>query len=629
MRAGKFLVMFCLFLSGLFVRPLGAQTLFQNNNAACESEPVLCATGGCSSPEVHTLACRAINRDGTFAGADFDGGGFPDCVALREHNFDSQLSEPVASVLINRGAAAVPCSPGPGDQFNASLDYTMSGLDLVDQLSNALAGNLNGGNSDFAGAAISGGVGYAQAMNPGTGFGPDGSTITTVNASADVAGNNQFGFASSQGERNSALFDCDGDDDLDSVIVVVEATRQGPSEFKLNVNRNQGAGLVDIVSTDSYGTNVTPSSENDTALTVGDFDGDGNLDVAAFFDTRSDGVPVLQVATVCLNNGNCALSCPATPTIDLFDAHPGDDPAPLSVEAGDFDGDGDVDLVFSEPGLDEPGLQYYANDGSGKFAVADFVSFGTVRPLVLTTGCYNNDNVTDVAVTATLPVGEFAIGLLGVVTSGPGGTLNPLTGLTPGSIGAAGIDTADFDNAGGDDIMMIGTNGQGQRSVFVMMNGLETVSAIAGVDQSGDPGVPIAVSGASCSVSPEITDPFSDPARFAVQWTVTASPAGATPGLSGADTLTPTFTGDLAGVYTLQLECRTRCTTRVVDIKNVTLAGVVPTPSPTATPLPLLQTQGGCLASLAPGVGPGNPGAMWFLLGGVPAAFGWLRRRRG
>ncbi len=607
---------------------LPAQTLFQNNNAACESEPVLCATGGCDTPEVQTLACRAINRDGTFAGADFDGGGFPDCVALREHNFDSQLPEPVASVLINRGAAAVSCSPGPGDQFNASLDYTMSGLDLVDQISNALAGNLNGGNSDFAGVAISGGVGYAQAMNPGTGFGPDGSAIATVNASGDVAGNNQFGFASAQGERNSALFDCDGDDDLDSVIVVVE-TSPGPSEFKLNVNRNQGAGLVNIVSTDSYEANVAPNFEDDTALTVGDFDGDGDLDVAAFFDTRSDGVPVLQVAQVCLNNGNCALACPEAPTIDLFDAHPGEDPAPVSVEAGDFDGDGDVDLVFSEPGLAIDGLQYYDNDGTGAFTAGDFVALGTVAPRVLTTGCYNNDNVTDVAVTATLPVGEFAIGLIGVVTSGPGGTLNPLTGLTPGSIGAAGIDTADFDNAGGDDIMMIGTNGQGQRSVFVMMNGLETVSAIAGADQSGDPGVPVAVSGASCSVSPEITDPFSDPARFAVQWTVTASPAGATPGLSGADTLTPAFTGDLAGVYTLQLECRTRCTTRVVDTKNVTLGGVVPTPSPTATPLPLLQTQGGCLASLAPGAGPGNPGAMWVLLGVLPAAFGWLRRRRG
>src|SRR5215831_2953773 len=104
------------------------QTLFQNSNTPCESEPVLCATGGCIFPDVNSLSCRNVNRDGSFAGADFDGDTFTDCVALREHNFNGLATpEPQASVLINRGSSATSCSPGPGDQFNSALTYTITG----------------------------------------------------------------------------------------------------------------------------------------------------------------------------------------------------------------------------------------------------------------------------------------------------------------------------------------------------------------------------------------------------------------------------------------------------------------------------------------------------------------------
>lgn len=619
---------------------LPAQTLFQNTNLACENEPVLCATDGCNFPDANTLSCRNIQRDGTFLGSDFNGDGFADCVAMRENSFDTQTPELLASVLINRGAAAVACTPGPGDQFNPSVDYGLSGLGTSDNFSNVLSGDLDGGNSDFLGISVEGfSTTFAQAMNPGAGFGADGTTLTTLDAAGDVAGNNQQGFSTFFGARKAALFDCDGVNGLDAVHVVTESS-PGPLSFQLNVLRNNGSGLQNVLAADSFDANVAANFEDNAGLTVGDFNGDGNLDVAAFFDTRSDSTPVLQVATVCLNDGNCNLACPASPSINLFDAHPGQDPSPGSIEAGDFDGDGDVDLVLTESGLsatdpvptpEPPGLQYYDNDGIGNFAVGDFVPLplGTLTPRVLTTGCYNNDNVTDVAV--TLEDAEFPVNLVVAVTSAASGALNPPTGLAGPSSQMRGIDTADFDNAGGDDIMVLANNAVGDRAAFVFLNGLETISAIAGADQSGDPNQAIAVTGASCSLSPEIADPFADPARFAVRWTVTASPAGASPALSGADTLTPNFTGDLPGVYTLQLECRTRCTSTAVDVKNVTLAGAAPTPTPlpTATPAPLLETQGGCLASLAPAA-PGTGAVVWSLglLGLLPVLYGYARRRR-
>ncbi|MCC6272487.1 MAG: hypothetical protein IT572_03385 [Deltaproteobacteria bacterium] len=628
--------LYIVLMTGFFPSLLSAQTLFQNTNIACENEPVLCATDGCNFPDANTLSCRNVQRDGTFRGSDFNGDGFADCVAMRENSFDTQTPELLASVLINRGAAAVACTPGPGDQFNASLDYGLSGLGTSDNFSNVLSGDLDGGNSDFLGISVEGfSTTFAQAMNPGAGFGADGTTLTTLDAAGNVAGNNQQGFSTFFGARKAALFDCDGANGLDAVTVVTESS-PGPLSFQLNVLRNNGSGLQNVLAADSFDANVAANFEDNAGLTVGDFNGDGNLDVAAFFDTRSDGTPVLQVATVCLNDGNCNLACPAAPSIDLFAAHPGQDPSPGSIEAGDFDGDGDVDLVLTESGLsatdpvptpEPPGLQYYDNDGAGNFTVGDFVPLplGTLLPRVLTTGCYNNDNVTDVAV--TLEDAEFPANFVVVVTSAAGGALNPVTGLAGPSSQMKSIDTADFDNAGGDDIMVLADNSADDRAAFVFMNGLETISAIAGADQSGDPGSAIAVTGASCSIAPEIADPFADPARFAVQWTVTASPAGSAPVLNGADTLAPTFSGDLPGVYTLQLACRTRCTSVVLDAKNVTLAGPAPTPAPTPTagPVPVLETQGGCLASLTPG-GNREASAGWAAFGAL--IFGWFGFRR-
>jgi len=604
-----------IFLAGFVPSSLQAQTLFQNTNQSCESELVLCGTGACVFPNATSLACRHINRDQTFSGADFNGDGFADCVAARPNSFNSKIPEPHVSVLLNQGTLATACTPGPGKQFQAASDYSLSGIGVDTTISNVMAGDLNGGNSDFVIPSIAtGNEDMVQAMNPGTGFGPSGSALTTVDVPWDTGTEN--GFSSFSGARNAALFDCNNDKLLDAAIVVADLT--SGSKTKINILMNSGTGLSPLVPTESFDTNIPGAAEGDVGLSIGDFNNDNNLDVAVWVERTSDGTPIEQVATVCTNDGNCNLTCPASPLIDLATAHPGQNAAPSSMEAGDFNGDGNADLVFAEPRLSatdpiptpEPqGLQYYFGSGSATFSEGSFVPFPGFAKLslsldVLTTGCFNNDNVPDVAV--TLQDSEFVLNFVGLVTSAAGGAFNPIQGLSGPGRAMRGIDTADFDNAGGDDIMVLAENGKNEQSAFVFMNGLETISAIAGADQTGDPGAALAVTGASCSLSPELATPFSDPARFAEQWTVTSSPAGSTPVLSGANTLTPSLTGDRPGVYTLQLACRTRCTSIVTDNKNITLAGVVPTPSvapiptPSVGPVPSVGTQGGCLANLSP-----------------------------
>ncbi|MFO1464584.1 MAG: hypothetical protein U1F66_12490 [bacterium] len=587
-----------------------SQTLFQNNNLACEADPVLCSTGGCTFPDVNSLSCRNIQRDLTYRGADFNGDGFTDCVAAREASFNSTVAEPRASVLINRGNGATPCTPGPGSQFNPSLDYLLTGLGTSSFNGVVMAGDLNGGNSDFlVPNFFSGQKNMVSALNPGAGFGPDGSTLTTSDVNWEL--DNQDSFNLFFGQRNSALLDCDNDGDLD-VALMVDQSSPSPQDFFIDVLRNNGSGLQPIAAGSRFDTNVATNFSGDAILTVNDFNNDQNLDVATAIFTDSDGVPVTQVATVCLGNGNCGFTCPPTPTLNLVDQHPGQDPIPVSIESGDFDGDTNADLVVSEPGLSasdpvptpEPqGLQYYFGDGNGNFPRATFVPYDlsafSLNVAVLTTGCFNNDNVRDVAVTSQ--DAESPLNNLGIFLSdGSGGIRTPFALFASGGMeGMRSVESADFDNAGGDDLMVLARNPavNGDQAAFVFMNSLETLSAIAGADQTGNPNQALAVSGASCSLSPD--DP-TDPARFEATWTVTSAPPGPAPTLSGANTLTPTFQGSVPGVYTLQLQCRTRCTSVSLDTKNITLAGPAPTPVPTPSPAPLLATQGGCLANLTP-----------------------------
>lgn len=608
-----------------------AQTLFQNNNQACEGEAVLCDSSDCifNFPPARGVSCRNTELDGSYRATDFNGDGFGDCVAVRSNSaiFDptpTPSPQPHASVLINRGAGASPCSPGPGNQFDPSLDYNLSGLNLAPRISTVVTGDLNGGNSDIVVPSVANvNELMATALNPGSGFGPGGSSLLTVDTPWDVPINDQAGFTDNNGERSAALFDCDGDSALDAVIAV---QNQSPSPvFAINILQNGGGGLAPPAASDTFSTNVATDQSNFAVLTVGNFDGDGDLDVALALTARNDSfTPVVQAATVCLNDGNCGFTCPAAPTIDLQAQHPNQDASGASIEAGDFNGDGLADLAVSEPSLSasdpvpspEPqGVQYYFGNGAGAFPSNLFVPYVLLGGQLgtLTTGCYNNDNVLDVAVGLSFSESP-PLSNIGVLTSNGAGGINTPLSLFATNLGGAnlldGVDSADFDNAGGDDIIAI-MNINSERQAVVYMNSLETVSAIAGADQSADLNVALPVTGALCSVSPEID---GDPARFEVSWTL-APAAGAS--LSGSDTLNPTFTATASGVYTLTLQCRTRCTAIATDIKQIFVGVMPPTPSPTPGPGPVLETQGGCLANLAPASSVPSLGWLFLALAGL------------
>jgi hypothetical protein len=138
--------------------------------------------------------------------------------------------------------------------------------------------------------------------------------------------------------RTPALFDCDGDGDLD----VAEPTADG-----LRVLRNDGKGGLASIGV----VKAAAKRAHDHAAIAGDVDGDGQLDVVL---VAADGTSALL-----RNQGGCAFAAPEAIG-----------PAGTAVGAAlaDVDGDGDLDLAIAMTSVDEAAPD--ADGGAGGSAGA-------------------------------------------------------------------------------------------------------------------------------------------------------------------------------------------------------------------------------------------------------------------
>lgn len=551
--------------------------LFQNSNTACESEVVPCdSVSGlnCISGDISSVSCK--NASGS---AMFTNSGFVDCALSTPARSAQSLPEPVAaSVLINKGASATSCASGSGDQFNSSLDYAFSSFAGASAFGfgSVVVGNIDGSNfSDMEIPGLDDNLSDAVTAPSlvGGGFGADESTLTTTGASWQSSGG-QTGFATNVSDRTNALIDCDG---AGGPLDLVFAAGDTAGNFSVNVLLNNGTGLDPVSSTEDTGIS-TGGAPTSGSISVGDFNNDGLQDVVAVFGTAS-----VNRIIVGINDGACGFTFSPAGGLDLATAHSGTLPVPRTVVAGDFNGDGNLDAAISEPALASGtrGVHYYFGNGSTSFSFASntHVSFNNTpndaTPSALAVGCFNNDNVDDLAGTFAGP-GTGGGGNVQVVNSDGAGGLESPANLSFGSTVFAlnnsnvinGIDAANFDGQGGDDIMAVVSdfNNNNTRTAYVFMNAVETVEANAGADVSRESSGSLQLSG-TCAVNPA-----DESAAFDVAWTIVSSPAGAS--LANADTLTPTLTTTAEGVYTLQLSCTTQCDSTATDTVVVTVGSL-------------------------------------------------------
>jgi hypothetical protein len=193
---------------------------------------------------------------------------------------------------------------------------------------------------------------------------------------------------------------------------------------------------------------ASPATGNGpSAIAVGDFNGDGKLDLAV---TNS----ASNTVTILLGNGDGTFTAAASPATDKN---------PVSVGVGDFNGDGILDLaVANQTGND---VTILLGKGDGKFAAGSSPAFTGADTIAV--GDFNGDGVADLAVG-----GKVTAILLG---NGDGTFSAPVASLNS-LYGDQWVVAADFNGDGTTDLAYLTPNAD---DGFITIEFSESQSATA------------------------------------------------------------------------------------------------------------------------------------------------------
>ena len=249
---------------------------------------------------------------------------------------------------------------------------------------------------------------------------------------------------------------------LTSLTAIAVGDFNGDGVLDLAVSGTTASGnAVIILQGDGTGafSNVTPSGiavgNGPSSVVTGDFNGDGNLDFAVANKTDN-------TINVWLGNGSgttftAAAGSPFTTAAGT---------APAAMAAADFNGDGHLDLAVAESGKKR--VDIFKGNGDGTFTLqAGTLATGTT-PVAIVAGDFNADGHIDLAVTNS---GQTTASLMlgnGDLTFQAQTTAN--VGTTP-----VAIASADFNGDGTADLAVANS---GSNSVSILLNQVtDTASA--------------------------------------------------------------------------------------------------------------------------------------------------------
>src|SRR6267154_1580136 len=285
-----------------------------------------------------------------------------------------------------------------------------------------------------------------------------------------------------------------------------------------------------------------------SAVVVGDFNGDGDADVAV---TNQDD----NTLSVLLGNGDGTFQAQVTYAVGN---------SPAALVAADLNGDGNVDLVAAN-GSDNT-LSVLLGNGDGTLQAQATYAVGN-SPSALATADLNSDGNPDLV---AINEGDNTVSVL----LGKGdGTLQPATAFSVGA-GAAGLATGDFNGDGLADVASVGNTAPS--SATVLLSEHTIIATATGVslstpgthevlasypgdsDHGASQSAPIAVAGPALTATTTVLSASPNPASAgqSVPFTVTVSPTptgtstGTVSFYDGA-TLLGTVTLNSGGVATL------------------------------------------------------------------------------
>jgi FG-GAP-like repeat len=404
--------------------------------------------GGISPVEVHI--------------GDFNGDGKPDVVVAASCSlFSGNGSSGISNCPANGSAVVVYLGNGDGT-FGAPI---VSGANLPPGIRSLVVGDFNGdGKLDVAAAAdcLSG-----QDCSAGT------VSILLGNGDGTFTQSSQYPLNGVVGQAGTlGVGDFNGDGRLDLVV--------GIECYNIPTN-GCAVGSVSIYLGNGDGTLASPTSYStvgNTALlpVVGDFNGDGKLDVIAGSAFASGGNTSNSSLTVLLGNGDGTFIQPVNDQVTL----------PFSsldaITMGDLNSDGKLDLVLTS---------YYGSvdvalgNGDGSFQTPSAISTALSYLLDSQVIDLNHDGHPDIVVSAQGATGSLQNGVQVLLNDGTGNFVPASVYGLGGTGGQALLATSDFNDDGNADLILASvSSGGGDGSLSILLgNGNGTMQAATILNQ--------------------------------------------------------------------------------------------------------------------------------------------------
>ncbi len=392
--------------------------------------------GGCPAPSFaagRTFDVGAEAKPFSVATGDFNGDGKLD---LAVDNYGcTACSPPVSgsvSVLLGNGdgtfQSAAKIAVGPNPQSVAVADFNGDGkpdLAVANYGSTNVVVLLGNGDGMFQTA-----VSYGVGGTPAPPFAAAG-----VLAISDLNGDGKVDLAVANSSGVSVLLG-NGDGTFQAAV------SYGPAAGSVAVADFNGDSKPDLAVTSSGGVSVLLGNGNGTfqaavnyaagvsasSVVAGDFNGDGKADLAVAttaVPSSSDNISVL------LGNGEGTFQPAVHYVVGSF---------PYAVTAGDFNGDGKLDLAAAT----DVGISFLSGNGDGTFQTV--INYGAGNhPNHVTAGDFNNDGKPDLA------VADAGSGTVCVLLAQGDGTLRAAVNFDAG-ISPVSAAVADFNGDGKPDL---------------------------------------------------------------------------------------------------------------------------------------------------------------------------------